>query len=292
MQSPSYLCFFQSRTGFEQSIASTERVSRFRSAARGGYATLMAARASSFKYKGDRPYTVPPFGKGAMALFWAHLCAAGKKPLANFITPLLGGLGVGAFGAIATIKNQGSDWQVNAFGYAGILMVVAYGSLGFMTTAKTASESAMRRRELISPLPMKGWQTVAANLATPYCSGLLFFFGCALMYMSFLAPNWPILGFFIAITLAMRLAARMALQYIIGVTYPDAADKVQQFFAVGIYGLISLPFIGLEALVCAPGIILKSIWIALIPLTLLQIPLAAVFSNLRRQSDRTISGHW
>jgi len=282
--------FLSKSNWFEQSIVSTERMSSFRSAARGGYATLMAARASSFRHKGERPYTLPPFGRGAMALFWAHLCAAAKRPLTNFITPFIGGLGVGVFGAIATVRNQGAGLQDNIIGYTGILMVVAYGSLGFMTTAKTASESAMRRRELISPLPISGWKTVAANLATPYCSGLLFFFGCALTYMTFRAPNWQLLCFGIAIGLSLRLAARMALQYIIGVTYPDAADKIQQFFAVGIYGLVALPFIVLELIVCAPGILLHSFWGALIPVTLLQIPLTALFITVAgKATERSIA---
>ena len=102
-----------------------------------------------------------------MALFWAHLCAAAKRPLTNFITPFIGGLGVGVFGAIATVRNQGAGLQDNIIGYTGILMVVAYGSLGFMTTAKTASESAMRRRELISPLPISGWKTAWQRRTKP-----------------------------------------------------------------------------------------------------------------------------
>ena len=282
--------FLSNRNWYEQSIVSTERVSSFRSAARGGYATLMAARASSFKHKGDRPYTFAPFGEGAMALFWAHLCAAGKRPLTNFFTPFLGGLGVGTFGALAALKNHGSGWESDVIAYAGILMVVAYGSLGFMTTAKTASESAIRRRELIAPLPIKGWQVVAANLGTPYCSGLLFFFGCAVMYVAFRAPSWPILGFGIAVGLSLRLAARMALQYIIGVVYPDAADKIQQFFAVGIYGLLALPFILIEGIVCLPGIYLHSIWMALIPVTLVQVPFIALFVLVAgKASDRAIA---
>jgi len=287
----SLIPMFLSKTNwYEQSIVSTERVSSFRSAARGGYATLMAARASSFKHKGDRPYTFAPFGQGAMALFWAHLCAAGKRPLANFFTPFIGGLGVGTFGALAAIKNHGSGYESDVIAYAGILMVVAYGSLGFMTTAKTASESAIRRRELISPLPIKGWQAVAANLGTPYVSGLLFFFGCAVMYVAFRAPSWPILGFGIGIGLSLRLAARMALQYIIGVVYPDAADKIQQFFAVGIYGLLAMPFIIVEGIVCLPGIYFQSIWMGLIAVTLVQIPFVALFIFVAgKASDRAVA---
>src|SRR5207244_11511719 len=34
-----------------------------------------------------RPYTVQPFGRGAMALFWANLAAAAKRPWINGVIP-------------------------------------------------------------------------------------------------------------------------------------------------------------------------------------------------------------
>ncbi len=262
---------------YEQSIASTERRSTVVNAARGGYASLMATRASSFKYQSDRLYTIRPFGQGAVALFWAHLCAAGKRPWANFLVPVLGGIGVGVFGAVSAKSIHGDDMASQMLGLAGIGFFTVYGSLGFMTTAKTASESANRRRELIGPLPIKGWKTVVANLGTPFVSGTLFFIGVSATYAALQGPFWLPISVGIAVLMPLRLAARMALQYLIGVIYADAADKIQQFFAIGVYGLLAMPFMIGEVIVAVPGILLRSYWISLAAVTLVQFPLILLF---------------
>ena len=75
----------------------------------------------------------------------------------------------------------------------------------------------------------------------------------------------------------LRLAARMALQYLIGVIYADAADKIQQFFAIGVYGLLAMPFMIGEVIVAVPGILLRSYWISLAAVTLVQFPLILLF---------------
>ena len=153
---------------YEASIVSTERVATMRQAAKGGYASLMAAKAAQSKYKSLRPYTVRPFGQGAVALFWAHLCAASKKWFATFVSPAIGGVIVGVAGAMVNHVQKG-------LGYGVIAFSAFYASIIFMTGGKTASEAAIRRRELISPLPIRAWKAVAAILGVPM---LVYFILC------------------------------------------------------------------------------------------------------------------
>ncbi len=271
---------------YEQSIVSTERSFAFRQAARGGYASLMGAKASSLKSTRSRMYTLKPFGSGAMSLFWAHLCAAAKRPFGNFIGPVFGGILAGSFAAFAASANKDTE----TIGLGALFAIGLYCSMGFLATAKAACESAIRRRELLSPLPFPGWQSVAANLGTPYCTIILFFSGCGITYALFRAPYWPLVSFAFGVGLPLRLSARMILQYIIGIAYPDAADKLQQFFAVGVYAIATSPFLVAEFIICLPGMILHSFWIVAISLTLIQIPIGAVLLLLAgKASEKAVA---
>lgn len=268
--------FTSNANWYEQSIVSSERVSAFRQAARGGYSSLVAAKAAGIRRANGRDYTVRPFGRGAMALFWAHLCAATKSPFGNFLGPALGGIGAGAFSAFATSANKDTE----NIGFAALFGIALYCSMGFMASAKTACEAAIRRRELLSPLPIAGWKAVAANLAVPFCTAFLFFASIGVTYGIAQAPNWPLIVFTFVVGLPLRLIARMILQYIVGLGYPDVADKIQQFFAIGIYAMATSPFLATEVLLCIPGLILHSIWTVIIALTAFQLPLTAILLTL------------
>jgi len=263
--------FSSNANWYEQSIVSTEKTTAFRQAARGGYAALASAKATSYKQRRNRTYTISPFGQGAGALFWAHLCAAAKKPMGNFIGPLAGGIGTGFFGAFATAANA----ETENIGFAALLGIGLYCSMGFLASAKAACEAAIRRRELLSPLPIAGWKTVVANLGVPICTILLFFGGCGISYAAMRSPSWQLVAFAFCLCLPLRLIARMVLQYIIGIAYPDIADKIQQFFAVGVYGIATTPFLCIEAILCIPGMVLHSLWGVFIAITLFQLPLTA-----------------
>jgi hypothetical protein len=255
---------------YEHSIASTERVASYRKAARGGYAALQANRAATLKFKSVRTYTIKPFGTGPVALAWAHLCAAGKRPYVNFLSPALVGIGCGVLGSV--VENATKD-----MGLVTVGLVSAYCSFGFMASAKTASESAVRRRELIAPLPIRGWETVVANLTVPWLAMFGFCLCTGLGYLFFGGRQWPIVVFGIALFFPLRLATRMILQYVLVLAYPDFADKVQQFLAMGVYYLAAAPFLILEGILVLPAFFLHSIWVGLITLTLLQVAYLFLF---------------
>ena len=278
--------FTSNANWYEQSIVSSERTTAFRQAARGGHSALAAARAASFTRTSNKMYTVRPFGQGAMALLWAHMCAAAKKPFANFIGPTIGGIGAGFFAAMATSANKDTE----NLGYSVLFGIAMYCSMGFMASAKTACEAAIRRRELLSPLPIPGWKSVAANLAMPLCTAFLFFFSIGVTYAILRAPSWQLIAFAFVIGLPLRLAARMTLQYIVGLGFPDVADKLQQFFALGIYAVATSPFLATEALLCIPGILTHNPWVLLVCLTVFQIPLTAMLLLLAgKASEKAVA---
>ena len=286
---------------YEQSIASTDKWTAFRQAAKGGWSGVMAVKAASYKYRGSKPYTVPPFGKHAVALFWAHLCAAAKKPIPNFVVPLLAGLVVGGAGATAVRSIVGgltrparegpaANLGAESLGYTILGLMIFYLWQGFMTTSRTASESSIRRRELIAPLPISGWQSVAADMGVPVCAVLICFFAASLTYIALGGPNALLVAFGFGIAMPLRLAGRIVLQHVVVMAYPDLADKIQRLISILIGAIIGLPFLILEVLVCLPGLFLHSVWAAIIPLTLLQFPLGALFLFLAgRASERAIA---
>lgn len=257
----SLIPMFLSRSNwYEQSIVSSERISAMRVAAKSGYAGLAAFQASKHKHRSTKEYTVKPFGQGGMALFWAHLCAAAKRPWPNFILPGLTALGVGIAGAMMNFKDppSGSGLQ------AAMLM---YSTIFLMGSAKTASEAAVRRRDVLSPLPIGGWQSVAANLGVPMLSAMTIALTALFVYVVSVGPYWPEVLYGVLIVFPLRLASRMALQYSLVLGYPDLADKVQQFLGQMIYYAFAAPLLIAEVVLCLPAIFLKSAWVGLIVLT-------------------------
>jgi len=294
------LMFSSNANWYEQSIASTEKWTALRQAAKGGWAGVMAVKAASYKYKGAKEYTITPFGTHAGALFWAHLCAAAKKPIPNFILPLAAGLAFGGIGGTTIRSIMGglsssshrlhSDIGTESLGYTVLGLMAFYLWQGFMTTSRTASEASIRRRELTAPLPIIGWQSVLADLGVPFCAVVICFVSGALAYLVVGGPSAAFVAFGFGLALPMRLTGRIALQHVVVIAYPDLADKIQRLISMLVGMAIGLPFLVLEAVACLPGLFFHSIWAALIPLTLIQIPLAVLFFTLAgKATERAIA---
>jgi hypothetical protein len=275
---------FASNSNFyERSIASSERVAASRRAAKAGFAALQANKAASIRFKSTRMYTIPPFGQGAQALAWAHLCAAAKKPYANFLFPALGGVGCGVAAHFAGVT-------VHESGIGAIVLVSFYLSFGFMASAKAASESAVRRGDLIAPLPITAWKAVVANLTVPWLAMFGFCLGAGITYAGTGSDEWPLIAFGLCLTFPLRLGARMVLQYILVLSYPDFADKVQQLIAAGVYYMFAAPFFFVELILAIPAILLHSVWVGLITLSVLQVPFLVLLLWLAGlASDRAVA---
>jgi len=255
--------FLTNANFYGQSIESSEKMAVRRRAAKGGMAAFQASRATTVKYKATREYTVKPFGIGPGALAWAHLCAAGKRPFVNFIVPAVGGLACGVAGPIA-------DQFLKELGMGSTTFIVIYASMGFMTSARTASEAAVRRRELIAPLPIKAWEGVMANLVVPWISMILF---AVLAAIGFACSSTEyrveaLVG--LGLVFPLRLASRMVLMYVLVLAYPDFEDKVQQLLGQGIYYLVAAPFVIVEIIALIPAFVLHSVWCGLLVLLVLE----------------------
>jgi hypothetical protein len=148
---------------------------------------------------------------------------------------------------------------------------------GFMTTSRLASEASIRRRELIAPLPIPGWQSVAADMGVPISAVLICFLIASLAYVSFGGPDPLLVAFGFGLAMPLRLATRIVLQHIVIIAYPDLADKIQRLISMLIGAIVGIPFMIAEVIVCLPGLFLHSAWGMLVPFTLVQIPLGALF---------------
>lgn len=268
---------------YEQSIVSSEKIALIRQAAKGGTAGLLAMRAAKYKRRTNKTYLVHPFGQGPMALVWAHLSAAAKRPFANFVLPAGTGVLIGLFSGLVGHAER-------IIGPILAIGLLFYSTFGFMASARTASEAALRRRELLSPLPLRGWESVAANLSMPMLAGLLMSVAFAITYATWLGTSWTWIVAGVLTVFPIRLAARMVLQYAVVLGYPDFADKVQQIISQGVYYLLTMPFMVGEVLVCIPAILFRSFWLGLILLTLYEIGTLAILLFLTgKATERAVA---
>ena len=291
--------FSSNANWYEQSIASTEKWTALRQAAKGGVSGMMAAKAGSYKYKSDKTYTISPFGRHAGALFWAHLCAAAKRPLPNIVAPIIAGIALGTIGAkvlqVATEKLSASHHGPSStasegFVYTMVGFLAFYYWQGFTAIARTSSEASIRRRDLVSPLPIAGWKMVAADLGVPILATSLCFAIGAVTYVALGGPKAGLVAVGFGIVVPLRFAGRSVLQHIIVIAYPDLADKLQRLVSMFIGTIVGFPFLVIEAISCLPGLFLHSVWIGVIGLILIQLPLCWLFLFLAgKATERAIA---
>lgn len=277
--------FIPNSNWYEESIENSERFAALRVAAKSGFAGMMAHKAQTRKYRARRTYIVPPFGHGSTALLWAHLSAAAKRPIPNFLLPLVAGL----FSAVGiSFLPPGRSAAPVAVIFIALLLI--YSGFFFMASARTASEAAIRRRDLTSPLPISGAGSVAMNLAVPWISVALFALGFTVSYL--LAGGSYALE--VAATLLLvypaRLAVRMVVQYFIVLMNPDLEDKVQQFFVQMFSFFLGTPFLIVEAVLIFIAFFLKSIPLGIGLMAVAQgLFLLLVLPLAGRLNDRSVS---
>jgi len=278
--------FLVTTNWFEQSIVSAESAAAFRKAAKGGLTALRAAQSMNVKHKALRPYTISPFGTGAGALFWAHLCAALKRSWSNFIAPLLAGLALGTLPFLLHAPSMpwsgpgrqslGTGELDTVSSLTGIALIVAlgfYSSMIFLAIGRAASESAIKRNEMLTPLPISSKRAILANLGVPGIAFCLFSWGVALSYLV-LGENHSLeVGLGFGLLLPMRTFARMTLQYLVVIGYPDFSDTLQQVLANGVYFLSAFPFFLLEVVVGVVGYLIHGVLGTIVSVTIIQIPI-------------------
>jgi hypothetical protein len=146
-------------------------------------------------------------------------------------------------------------------GYTFAIVAPIYASMIMVNIARTAAQASIMRRELVSPLPIKGAHVVLADLGVPIMVGALFGIAAGFAYAASQGPFWPQALLGMCLLFPLRLATRMVIQYLVVLANPDMADKLQQMFAGCGVNLLSIPLFFVEAILCIPAIILKSVWL-------------------------------
>lgn len=224
-----FLLFTRNENFYEASLEGSERHARLLAAAKEQNWSAIFAIQSEKRRKGPqtRTYAFPPFGQGGMALFWANLAAAAKRPAANFWMPLLGGIG------IATICTLFAG-QYSAFVAGGFTCYLLF----ILTMSSMALyRQSIARQPLIRPLPFQPWQVVIADILPRTLMASLFVWGSGFVVLFFSdAQHHVTVGSLLVLCVPAALLVLNVVQYILALWYPDAQDKFQQLLA----GFISL----------------------------------------------------
>lgn len=224
------LLFSRNENFYEASLEGSERQSRLLAAARDqNWSAIFAIQAEGKKRSPRRkPYAIPPFGRGGMALLWANLAAAAKRPVANFWGPLLGGIG------IATLITVSTPPQVSALIVGGVtaylLFILTMSSMGLY-------RQSVGRQPLVRPLPFQPWEVVLADVLPRTLITALFVWGSGGVLLLFSpASHAGTVGMLLTVCVPAAMLALNLVQFMLALWYPDIQDKLQQMLA----GFISL----------------------------------------------------
>jgi hypothetical protein len=231
---------------YEATLTGSERVARIRAAARqGSFAGILAARAQdrthSMKDQG-RPYTLPLFGRGAGALFWAHLCAASKRPIPNFAVPFAGGAAV-SLGITIWAAPSMAGLVAGADAYVTWLYL--------MVATRTAFRQCAQLGSLVRPMPLPAWKIVVADVAPTVLTSSLFSWGAALPLLVPRGGDTGLIAAALVFIAPMVICPLALVMYVIALWYPSAEDKMQQLLS----GLVSMALLACTALVLTPFIL-------------------------------------
>jgi hypothetical protein len=251
---------------YEASLAGSERIARISEARREhNWSALFAIQAEGRRRKTDgRLYTIPAFGRGAGALFWAHMAAAAKRPFANFWLPLLGGPAL----SVGTGLWVPHEAVFLVSGLAGYLLFI------LMMSGAPAFRQTLLRQGLVRPLPLDDWQVVLADVLPRVLPASLFALSAGFSLLATRAPFVEYGAFLLVVCAPPAVLWLCLLQYTVATWYPNAQDKLQQMlsgiislFLSGLTLLLALPFVLLPMLLRAPGWL--SVLLFLIPAAVL-----------------------
>ena len=253
---------------YEAAAAGAERVERMRLALRSGNWAAMRGQPAS----AGRVF-IPPFGRGSGALFWAHLAAAAKRPIVNFVLPFFGGLGLALALALTTAHLIGSGPEAaeeTASGVKfGLLMATGYYVLyAVVILSPQFYQRSLARETLIRPLPLSIGLIVGADVGTRSLLGLLFPVGEGLGLLIVHPAGTGALSLTLLFSAVALIVFVNVLGYRLALAYPNGTDKFQMWAAslvqLSVWGLLSLaitPFWAVPIALHAPE------WVALLSVT-------------------------
>ena len=244
---------------YEATLTGSERVGRLKEAARqGSFSAVFAARTRNrAKVMKDRsrPYTLPLFGRGASAVFWAHLSSAAKRPFVNFVLPFSGGL---ASAIVCLMWLPGSAVQI----VAGIDAYVTWSFL--LIATRSSFRQCVQLRSLVRPFPIRPWKVVVADVTPIGITGSLFGWGASLALLGYGGRDRVIAGVALVFAAPALVCTLALIQYVVTLWYPSAQDKMQQLLS----GFVSLALFGATAIVLAPFVAVPLVLNASLPAAL------------------------
>ncbi len=240
-----------------------------------------------------KPYSLPPFGTGGMALLWAHLAAAAKRPLPNVVIPLIGGIVAagacvwGAHAAASTTPGMDADDDLSV-AFLVRMCVVVYVYAFVFTVGLSHYQHSLQRQTLVRPLPLPAWQVVASETGARAVLNSLPAWTFALTLAVLHPKGWASLMLPLAVTLPAFICCLNLILMRVALWYPDTSDRVQMFTASTVQFLLLGPLLlllgGLQSL---PGTLaahkamlpVQAAWLA--PLLLLAGCIASAGALLR-----------
>jgi hypothetical protein len=234
--------FSRNENFYEASLEGSEKAAKMLQAAKEqNFSAMFAIQAAGKRAVGRKPYALPPFGRGGVALLWANLSAAARRPFANFWLPLLGGLGIGLV-LVLTAPGRYAAWLVGGANAYALFILTMSGMQVF--------RQSVGREPLIRPLPFRRWEVVVADVLPRTLISALFAWGSGAVLLFSQADHALTVAVLLIVCLPVALFALNLVQYMIALWYPDAQDKLQQMLAgfISLFltmGVITLMAIGL-----------------------------------------------
>jgi len=255
---------------YEPSLGVSVRASKYRLAMRSGDQT--AFRTEIMREKGNHKagrFTIPPFGRGAVALFWKGILTRYRMSFGQLVLMLV--LPV----IIALLAQRTLDFDRHIALYLPYALI--YIAFVFSITVQPLVRAELRQANILKSMPIAGWkvmlvQSVSGSLFMAI--GILVFAGAlwALIpdsrtsLLPACAIAAPFLGF-----------ACISMTIIPALMYPDTRDSSQNFTC-------SLIGFMLASLAVIPTIVIgfvvlwglkASVWAALVPICLMNLIIGA-----------------
>jgi len=221
---------------YEATLASSERAARLIQAMREqNWGAIFAARQGEARPRKDaRPYTIPPFGRGAGALFWANLASAGKRPVVNGYAPAIAG-----FALPLVIYRNAPPHLVAPF----VAVLAAYFLLITVAGFYYIFRASLRRMPLARLIPTAPWKLVAAEAAPPAIILSFFTVGAGAVMSCLPGPATTLVAVLLLVCAPVGISWLAVASFLIALWYPSAQDRLQQLIA----GLLVVVLLGITA---------------------------------------------
>ncbi len=230
------LLFARRDNYYEAAARGTALLQKRRAAQRAGRMFGTGADKGGQTRTTGKPYSLPPFGTGALALLWAHLTAAAKRPLPNFALPLAGGMVAAAacvWAAHAAAPGAPGIDPDDALSVSQLVrMIVGVYLYAFVFTVGLSHyQRSLLRQTLMRPLPLPAWQVVAGETGARAALGSLPAWTLALGLAVLHPKGWALLMLPLIVTLPVFICCLNLILMRVALWYPNTADRVQMFTA-------------------------------------------------------------